>query len=105
MAKLKINDKVIIIAGKDKGKQGTILGVHDNEYVRVEGANIIKKHTKPNPQKGIQGGIVSKEKPIHISNVAIFNPKSGKKDRVRFKFDDNGQKVRIFASDNELVDL
>lgn len=106
MAKIKINDKVIVIAGKDKGKHGTVTKVlPSTERVVVEGVNMVKKHQKPNPQKGEVGGVVSKEKSIHISNVAIFNVEKNKADRVKFTVNDSGKKVRVFASTNELIDL
>jgi large subunit ribosomal protein L24 len=105
MAKLKTNDLVIVIAGKDKGKQGTITKVLNGTHVIVDGVNKVKKHKKPNPQQGIQGGIVEHEKAIHISNVAILNQQTNKADRVKYETNDNGQKVRVFASNAELIDL
>lgn len=104
MARLKANDTVIVIAGKDKGKQGAITKVL-NDYVIVEGINKIKKHKKPNPQQGVQGGIVEQEKALHISNVAILNQQTNKADRVKYKTNDEGKKVRVFASNAELIDL
>src|SRR5690554_5617424 len=100
MQKIKRDDDVIVIAGKDKGKRGKVLA--DNRLV-VTGVNIIKRHTKPNPMAGVQGGIVEKEAPIHVSNVAIFNPETSKADRVGFKVED-GKKVRIFKSTQKAVD-
>lgn len=105
MARLKANDQVVVIAGRDKGKQGTISRVFGDTHVIVEGVNKVKKHKKPNPQQGIQGGIVELEKPLHISNVAILNQQTNKADRVRYQLDENGKKVRVFASNGELVDL
>ncbi len=105
MARIKSNDKVVVITGKDKGKQGAILKVLGDERVVVEGVNKVKKHEKPNPQKGVTGGVVEKEKAIHISNVAILNPTTGKADRVRYVFNEKNQKVRVFASNNEVIDL
>lgn len=105
MARIKSNDTVIVTTGKDKGKTGTVSAVLKNTHVVVEGVNKIKKHQKPNPQKGVAGGIVEMEKPIHISNVAIYNAETGKADRIRYQLNDNGKKVRVFASNNELIDL
>ena len=88
MQKIKRDDDVIVIAGKDKGKRGKVLKVGDDARLLVSGVNIIKRHTKPNPMAGAQGGIVEKEAPIHVSNVAIFNPETNKADRVGFKVED-----------------
>ena len=104
MAKLKQDDEVIVIAGKDKGKRGTVRRVIDSDRVVVSGVNMIKKHTKPNPMLGTPGGIVEKEAPIQASNVAIFNPQTGKADRVGFQIKEDGAKVRIFKSTKEVVD-
>ncbi len=105
MRKLKKGDEVIVIAGKDKGKRGTLTQmIAEKERVVVEGLNTVKKHQKPNPNLGVPGGIVEKEMPLHISNVAIFNPASGKADRVGIKILDDGRKVRIFKSNNEVID-
>jgi len=102
--KLRKGDKVQIIAGKDKGSQGTILRVLINsQKVVVEGVNIIKKHVKPNPAKDIQGGIIEREAPIHISNVAIFNPVSGKGDRIGYKLLADGKKIRVYRSNGEQI--
>jgi large subunit ribosomal protein L24 len=102
-SKIRRDDEVIVIAGKDKGKTGKVLKViAGTERVIVEGINLIKKHTKPVPQLQQPGGIVEKEAPLQVSNVAILNPKSGKADRVGFRFED-GKKVRFFKSDNELI--
>jgi large subunit ribosomal protein L24 len=103
MNKIRKGDAVIIIAGKDKGKRGTVLGIGEDQLL-VEGINRVKKHTKPNPMKGQPGGIVEKEMPIHISNVALFNPASKKADRVGIKTLDDGRKVRVFKSNGEVVD-
>ncbi len=104
MKKIKRDDEVIVIAGKDKGKRGKVLRVlNDGRYV-VSGVNMIKKHTKPNPMQGTPGGIVEKEAPIQASNVAIFNAASGKADRVGFKQLEDGGKVRIFKSSQEAID-
>ena len=101
--KIRRDDEIIVLAGKDKGKQGKVLKVlpASNRLI-VEGVSMIKKHTKPNPQLGEAGGIVEKEASIHVSNVAIFNPKTGKADRVGFRLEDE-KKVRFFKSDGELV--
>jgi large subunit ribosomal protein L24 len=102
MRKLKKDDQVIVIAGKDKGKKGAIKQVLDDNRVLVAGVNVVKKHSKANPQAGIQGGIVEREAPINISNVAIYNAKANKPDRVGFKEVD-GKKVRIFKSNGDLI--
>ncbi|MBA1443446.1 MAG: 50S ribosomal protein L24 [Chromatiales bacterium] len=103
--KIKKGDEVIVVAGKDKGKRGTIIRMMENERVVVENINMAKKHTKPNPNKGEPGGILDKEMPMHISNVALFNPASGKGDRVGFKTLEDGKKVRVFKSSGEVVDI
>jgi len=103
MMKIRTGDDVAIIAGKDKGKRGVVLSVLDDRLL-VAGVNRVKKHTKPNPMKGQQGGIVEKEMPIHISNVALFNPATQKADRVGTKVLDDGRKVRMFKSNGEVVD-
>ena len=104
MRKIKKGDDIIVIAGKDKGNRGTVLTVRTDDRVVVENINMAKKHVKPNPNLGVAGGIVQKEMPIQISNIAIYNPKSKKGDRVGFKVLDDGRKVRIFKSDNEVID-
>lgn len=104
MSKIHKGDKVVINTGKDKGKQGTVLRVLDAGYVVVEGLNLVKKHTKPNPMKGVTGGIISKEMPINISNVALFNAATKKADRVGYKVLKDGKKVRVFKSNDEAVD-
>lgn len=103
MAKIKREDEVIVIAGRDKGKRGTVRQVLDTGKLLVSGINMIKKHTKPNPQAGVAGGIVEREAPIQISNVAIYNAEAGKADRVGYKVED-GKKVRIYKSDGSAVD-
>lgn len=103
MLKIKRDDEVIILAGKDKGKRGTVRKVLTDSRVLVSGVNMIKKHTKPNPQMGVAGGIVEKEAPIQVSNVAIFNPATNKADRVGFKVEGD-KKVRIFKSSGEEID-
>ncbi|MEI7843323.1 MAG: 50S ribosomal protein L24 [Gallionellaceae bacterium] len=102
MRKIKKNDDVIVIAGKDKGNRGSVLNVLD-DHVLVGGINKVKKHQKPNPVKGQAGGIVEIEKPIHISNVAIYNAATKKADRVGIKSLDDGRKVRIFKSSGEVI--
>lgn len=104
MNKIRKGDGVIVITGKDKGKRGVVLQRVDEERLLIEGINRVKKHTKPNPMKGQQGGIVEKEMPIHISNVALFNAATQKADRVGFKSLDDGRKVRVFKSNGEVVD-
>ena len=102
MAKLKRDDEVIVIAGKDKGKRGTVRRIIDSDRVVVSGVNMIK-NTKPNPQAGVAGGIVEQEAPIQASNLAVFNSKSGKGERVGYRVDD-GKKVRVFKPSGDLVD-
>ncbi|MCK0155284.1 50S ribosomal protein L24 [Alcanivorax sp. S6407] len=102
MLKIKRDDEVIVIAGKDKGKRGTVQQVLDNGRVIVGGVNMVKKHVKANPNRGTQGGIVEQEAALHASNVAIWNPKSQKADRVGFRFED-GKKVRFFKSNGETL--
>ena len=104
MRKIRKNDDVIVIAGKDKGKRGSVLRVLDNDRVTVENINIAKRHTKPNPNKGVSGGIVEKELPLHISNVALYNPVAKKADRVGIRVLEDGRKVRFFKSNNEVID-
>lgn len=102
MRKIKREDEVIVIAGRDKGKRGKVTKVVDESRVVVGGINVVKKHQRPNPQLGVPGGIVEKEMPIQVSNLAIFNPDTKKADRVGFKFED-GKKVRIYKSTGEVV--
>jgi large subunit ribosomal protein L24 len=104
MNKIRKGDDVVVIAGKDKGKRGTVLNRVDADLLLVEGINRVKKHTKPNPMKGQPGGIVEKEMPIQVSNVALFNPATQKADRVGVKTLDDGRKVRVFRSNGEVVD-
>ena len=105
MNKIRKGDQVVVITGKDKGKRGTVLLVTpESDRVLVEGINRVKKHTKPNPMKGTTGGILEKEMPIHVSNIAIFNPISSKADRVGFKTLEDSRKVRVFRSSGEVVD-
>ncbi|MEN9384473.1 MAG: hypothetical protein RL323_1616 [Pseudomonadota bacterium] len=103
MNKIRTGDEVIVIAGRDKGKRGKVVQRADEERVVVEGVNQVKKHTKPNPMKGVTGGIVDKTMPIHQSNVAIFNAASGKADRVGIKVLADGKKVRVYKSSGEEI--
>ncbi|UCD67055.1 MAG: 50S ribosomal protein L24 [Betaproteobacteria bacterium] len=104
MRKIRKGDQVVIRTGKDRGKRGAVLRLVGDDRVVVEGANRAKKHEKPNPMKGTTGGIVDREMPVHISNVAVFNPSTQKGDRVRIKTLDDGRKVRIFRSNGEMLD-
>ena len=104
MQKLKRDDEVIVTAGRDKGKRGKVTRILGNERVIVSGVNMVKRHTKPNPNIGKQGGIVEKEAGISISNVAIFNPKTEKADKVGIQIDAEGNKSRIYRSDSSLID-
>jgi large subunit ribosomal protein L24 len=104
MQKIKQGDDVIVIVGKDKGKQGKVAKILDNNKILVDGVNKVKKHQKANPNIGVSGGIIEKDMPIDISNIALYNPKTKKADRVGFRFVD-GKKVRFFKSTNEVVGL
>ncbi|WP_043320806.1 50S ribosomal protein L24 [Microbulbifer sp. HZ11] len=104
MRKIKRDDEVIVIAGRDKGKRGTVRKVLNDGRLIVSGVQMIKKHQKPNPQLGVAGGIVEKEAAIQSSNVAIFNPNTQKADRVGFKVLEDGTKIRVFKSSGEAVD-
>ena len=104
MDKIRTGDDVIVITGRDKGKRGTVLKRIDEAHVLVDGINVVKKHTKPNPMKGQTGGITDKTMPLDISNVALFNPATQKADRVGFKTLDDARKVRIFKSSGAQVD-
>ena len=104
MEKIRKGDQVVVTTGKDKGKRGTVLRVLDTGRLVVEGINRVKKHMRPNPVKGQTGGIVDKEMPLHASNVMLFNPATGKPDRVGFRSLDDGRKVRFFKSNSEVVD-
>ena len=103
MNKIRKGDEVIVIAGRDKGKRGTVSVKADNERLVVDGINLVKKHVKPNPMKGVTGGIIEKTMSLHQSNVAIFNAATGKADRVAIKQLDNGTKVRVFKSSGEEI--
>ena len=101
MKKIRKGDQVIVLAGRDKGKRGTVTQRVDDERLLIDGINIVKKHTKPNPMKGTTGGVLDKTMPIHQSNVAIYNAATGKADRVGIKLLDSGDKVRIYKSSGE----
>ena len=103
MLKIRRNDEVVVLAGKDKGKRGKVRRVLPDNRVVVSGVNIVKKHTRPNPQAGVAGGIVEQEAPIQVSNVAIFNPETNKADRVGFRIEGE-QKQRIYKSSGEVID-
>lgn len=106
MKRIKKGDDVVVISGKDKGRRGTVLRVSDeDERVLVEGVNVVRKHQKPNPNAGVQGGIVEQERAVHVSNVKLYNPVTGKGDRIGIKTLDDGRKVRFFKSNNEVVDV
>lgn len=104
MLKIKKGDEVVIITGKDKGRRGKVLKVISDDRVVVENINMVKRHTKPNPNAGQPGGIIDKEMPINVSNVMLWNADAGKGDRVGFKVLEDGRKVRIFRSTGEVVD-
>ena len=104
MNRLRKGDDVIVIAGKDKGRRGTVTRVVKGNKVVVENVNVVKKHQKGNPNTGVPGGIIDKEMPIDASNVMLFNPATGKGDRVGFRYLDDGRKVRYFKSNNEIVE-
>lgn len=105
MRKVKKGDDVVVTTGRDKGKRGTVLRMVGDAKLIVEGVNLVKRHTKPNPQAGQPGGIVEKESAIHVSNVALYNPAAGRGDRVGFKVLEDGRKVRVFKSNGETVDV
>ncbi|AWV08007.1 50S ribosomal protein L24 [Marilutibacter maris] len=103
MNRIRKGDQVIVTAGKDKGKKGDVIRV-DGDKVVVSNVNVVKRHTKPNPQAGQPGGVIEREAPIHISNVMLFNPASGKGERIGFKVLEDGRKLRVFRSSGEAVD-
>lgn len=103
MNKIRKGDEVIVLTGRDKGKRGKVALRKDETHLVVEGVNLVKKHTKPNPMKGTTGGIVEKSMPIHHSNVAIFNAATGKADRVGIKLQDGGKRVRVYKSSGEEI--
>ena len=105
MSKIRKGDDVVVLSGRDKGKRGTVLQIIENKRIVVDNVNVIKKHVKPNPNRGETGGIIEKEAPIQISNVALFNPNTNKADRVGYKLLEDGRKVRVFKSDGEVADL
>lgn len=105
MSKLKKGDEVIVTAGRDKGKRGAVVQVLPTHQIIVEGVNVVKRHTRGNPQKGTQSGIFDIEKPMHISNVSLYNPQTGRADRIGVKVLEDGRKVRYFKSNGEVVDL
>jgi len=106
MRKIKKGDDVVVMIGKDSGKRGNVLKVlPEVDKLIVENVNIVKKHTKPNPQAGVAGGIVEKEMPIHVSNVMLYNPQTKKGDRIGFRTLEDGRKVRVFKSNDEVVDV
>ena len=105
MNRIRKGDEVVVIAGKDKGKRGSILRVMSNGRVVVSDVNMVKRHTKPNPGRGVPGGIIEKEMSIDASNVMLYNPQTGKGDRVGFRTLEDGRKVRYFKSTSEVVDI
>jgi large subunit ribosomal protein L24 len=105
MQRIRKGDEVVVIAGRDKGKRGTVLRRTGDEHVVVEGINRVKKHQRPNPMQGQTGGVIDKDMPIHISNIALFNPATQKADRIGFKVLSDGRKVRVFRSNGEQVDV
>jgi large subunit ribosomal protein L24 len=105
MQRIRKGDEVVVIAGRDKGKRGAVLRRTDDEHVVVEGINRVKKHQRPNPMQGVTGGVVDKDMPIHVSNIALFNPATQKADRIGFKILPDGRKVRVFRSNSEQVDV
>ncbi|SMF96765.1 large subunit ribosomal protein L24 [Methylomagnum ishizawai] len=105
MQKIRKGDQVVVLTGKDKGKRGNVLSLPTDSYALVEGINTVRKHQKPLPMKGINGGIVEKTMPIHISNIALYNPSTHKADKIGFRLLADGRKVRYFKSTNETVDV
>jgi len=104
MQRIKKGDEVIVVSGRDKGKRGAVLRRVDAQYVVVEGVNRVKKHMRPNPMKGVTGGIVDRDMPIHVSNIALYNPATKKADRAGVKSLEGGRKVRVFKANGEQVD-
>jgi large subunit ribosomal protein L24 len=105
MRKIKKGDDVVVLTGRDRSKRGTVLRIVDEEHLLIEGINRVKKHQRPNPAKGVTGGIVDKEMPIHVSNVALFNPVTKKADRIGIRQLEDGRRVRYFKSNGEVVDV
>jgi len=104
MKRIRKGDEVIVIAGRDKGRRGVVTRVLGDDRVVVENVNVVKRHQRPNPVRGVPGGIIEKEAPIHVSNVMLWNPATQKGDRVGFRVLADGRKVRYFKSNNEVVD-
>lgn len=105
MNRIRKGDTVVVMVGKDRGRQGTVLRMLSGNRVVVEGLNLVKRHTKPNPQAGLQGGIVEREAPLDLSNVQIYNPTTQRPDRVGFRSLEDGRKVRFFKSNEEVIDI
>ena len=105
MQRIRKGDDVMVVAGRDKGKRGTVLRIVDAEHVLVEGANKVKKHQRPNPMKGVTGGIIDKEMPLHLSNVALYNPSTRKADRVGIRVMGDGRRARFYKSNGEVIDV
>ena len=105
MRRIRKGDDVTVVAGRDRGKRGTVLRIVDAEHVVVEGTNKVKKHQRPNPMKGVTGGIIEKEMPLHVSNVALYNPATKKADRVGIRVLGDGRRARYFKSNGEVVDV
>ncbi len=105
MNRIRKGDTVVVMVGKDRGRQGTVLRMLQGNRVVVEGLNLVKRHTKPNPQAGRQGGIVEREAPLDLSNVQIYNPTTQRPDRVGFRSLEDGRKVRFFKSNDEVIDI
>ncbi|MDH4293009.1 MAG: 50S ribosomal protein L24 [Betaproteobacteria bacterium] len=105
MRKIKKGDDVVVLTGRDRGKRGTVRQIVDAEHLLVDGANRVKKHQRPNPAKGMTGGIIDKEMPIHVSNVALFNPVTKKADRIGIRQREDGRRVRYYKSNGEVVDV
>ena len=105
MRRIKRGDDVIVITGKDKGRRGNVIRLVGDDRVLIEGINMVKRHTKPNPNRGQPGGIIEREAPIHISNVMHYNPETEKGGRIGFRLLDDGRKVRYFKSNNEVIDV
>lgn len=106
ISRIRKGDEVIVLTGRNRGQRGNVVSVAaDSDRVVVEGVNVVKRHTRPNPQKGTSGGIIEKETPIHLSNVALYNPVTGKGDRIGVKNLEDGRKVRVFRSTGEVVDV
>ena len=105
MRRIRKGDDVLVVTGRDKGKRGTVLRIIDAEHLVVEGTNKVKKHQRPNPMKGVTGGIIEKEMPLHVSNVALYNPATKKASRVGIRAMDDGRRARYFKSNGEVVDV